>query len=121
MATHSSNRAEVAHMPQDHEPPSVRTYVNIFFILFAITAIEVAASWISDIESLPYATQIEIAVLILLALVKGVMVVGYYMHLRTDSRWFTGMFVGGFVIAVFMVIIFILLWTYRATLGGYVL
>ncbi len=120
MATHSSNRADVAHMPQDHEPPSVRTYVVIFFILFAITAIEVAASWISDI-GFPYATQVEIATLILLALVKGVMVVAYYMHLKTDSRWFTGMFVGGFVIAVFMVIVFILLWTYKATSGGYVL
>jgi len=120
VATHSSNRADVAHMPQDHAPPSVKTYVNIFWILLAITAIEVAASWISDI-GFPYATQVEIAILLLLAMVKGVMVVGYYMHLKTDSRWFMSLFVGGFVIAVFMVIVFILLWTYKATLGGYVL
>ncbi len=117
MAQHPSPQADLAHMPHEHAGTSVRTYINIFIILFVVTAIEVAASWLSDIGVPEWG---EIAVLILLAMVKGALVVAFYMHLRFDSLWFRGLFIAAFSIAVFMVTAFILLWTYKRVLGGLV-
>lgn len=117
MAEQTSHRADVAHMPQGHAAPSTRTYVNIFAVLFLITLLEVFASYMADI-GLPLWS--EIATLILLSAVKGVLVVMFYMHLRFDSRWFTSLFAAGFGIAVFMVIVFLLLWAYKRAVGGLV-
>lgn len=117
MAQQSSPQADLAHMPHDHAGTSVRTYINIFIVLFVVTAIEVAASWLTDIGVPLWG---EIAVLILLAVVKGVLVVGFYMHLRFDSLWFRGLFIAAFGIAVFMVTTFILLWAYKRAVGGLV-
>ncbi|HEX6291199.1 MAG TPA: cytochrome C oxidase subunit IV family protein [Herpetosiphonaceae bacterium] len=116
MAKHSSSQTEVA-AGHDHAPSHARLYVNIFFVLFAVTMIEVFASYLSD-----YGVPVwsEIAVLILLSIIKGALVVMFYMHLRFDSRWFTSLFIGGVAIAVLMGITFILLWAYKASVGGLV-
>lgn len=104
-------------MPQGHAAPTTRTYINIFIVLFVITAIEVLAAYMTDI-GLPLWS--EIVTLLLLSVLKGVLVVMFYMHLRFDSRWFTTLFAAGFGIAVFMVVVFLLLWWYKRTLGGLV-
>jgi caa(3)-type oxidase subunit IV len=117
VAQHTSPQADLAHMPHDHAGASVRTYINIFVVLFVITAIEVAASWLSDIGVPEWG---EIAVLVLLAVAKGILVVAFYMHLRFDSRWFQGLFLAAFGIAIFMVTAFLLLWSYKRMVGGLV-
>lgn len=117
MAEQTSHRADVAHMPQGHAAPSTRTYINIFVVLFVITAVEVLAAYMTDI-GLPLWS--EIATLLVLSVVKGALVVMFYMHLRFDSRWFTSLFVAGFGIAAFMVIVFLLLWAYKRAVGGLV-
>lgn len=117
MAQHTSPQADLAHMPHDHAGASVRTYVNIFIVLFVVTAVEVAASWLSDIGVPEWG---EIAVLVLLAVVKGILVVAFYMHLRFDSLWFRGLFLAAFGIAIFMVTAFLLLWSYKRMVGGLV-
>lgn len=116
--------AEQAHPPAhaadghvEHHGPTPRTYIIIFVVLFFVTAIEVAASFLTNIGFPAWA---QIATLLILATFKGVLVVMFYMHLRFDSRWFTSLFVAGFGIAVFMVVVFMLLWAYKATLGGLV-
>jgi cytochrome c oxidase subunit 4 len=117
VAKHTSDRADVAMMPEEHAPTSSSVYVKIFVVLFVVTAVEVFASYLTDV-GLPL--WFEIAVLILLSVIKGVLVVMFYMHLRFDSRWFSSLFVGAVSIAVFMVIVFLLLWSYKASLGGLV-
>ena len=115
MAEHTSSQAEVAHAEEHHPPSHTRLYINIFFVLFALTMIEVFASYLTDVGVPLWG---EIAALILLAVIKGVLVVMFYMHLRFDSRWFSSLFATGVIIAVFMVITFLLLWGYKASIAG---
>ena len=100
--------------PHDaHHQPSVRNYVIIFVILFVVTMIEVAASWLTDFGVPQWG---EILVLIALAVAKGLMVVMYYMHLRFDSRWFTFLFTSGMILAAFAIAVLITLFSYHAGL-----
>ncbi len=110
MAEHAHSH-EHAASHHEHQGPSVRKYVAIFVVLFVVTAIEVAASYLTDIGVPLWG---EIAVLIALAAVKGALVLMFYMHLRFDSRWFTFLFSTGLVLAVFAIIIFEILFRYRA-------
>jgi cytochrome c oxidase subunit IV len=118
VANTTSNQAEAAVAHHDaHAPTSARVYINIFFVLFVITMVEVFASYLDE-PPLYLPTWVEIATLIILSVLKGVLVVAFYMHLRFDSRWFTTLFTAGMVIAVFMVITFLLLWGYKASISG---
>ena len=94
-----------------HSGATVRQYVQIFVVLFVVTLLEVAASFLSDIGVPVWG---EIAVLIALAVLKGALVVLFYMHLRFDSRWFTFLFTAGVILAIHGIITFVLLFTYHA-------
>jgi len=121
MANQTSGQAEVAAAHNDaHAPSSARVYIQIFVVLFVITMVEVFASYLDE-PPINLPTWVEIATLIVLSVLKGVLVVMFYMHLRFDSRWFTTLFTTGITIAVLMAIVFLLLWSYKASLGGLVL
>lgn len=59
-----------------------RPYVLVFVALAAITAIEVFVSQLSTITN-----EVRISLLIVLAVTKGSLVVGYYMHLKYEPKW----------------------------------
>lgn len=87
---------------EEHHP-GVREYAIIAVILTVITAVEVALFYIPSIhDHLAY-------FLIVLSLLKFVIVVGYYMHLKMDNRLFRYMFAAGFIIAVSIVSAFLAL------------
>jgi cytochrome c oxidase subunit 4 len=74
--------------------PGPQTYVVVALILCVITAVEV---WVYYIPALlPYIFPI----LIVLSLVKFVMVVGWFMHLKFDHVSFSWYFGGGIVLAL---------------------
>ena len=109
MADHAQSHGESpAH--DAHEGATVRTYVQIFVVLFVITAVEVAASWLSD-YGVPQ--WIEVATLIILSILKGLLVVMFYMHLRFDSAWFRFLFISAMILATFGVGIFLVLFAYH--------
>jgi cytochrome c oxidase subunit 4 len=81
----------------------VKFYWMIGGILAALTALEVAAYYME-------LGAIEVPLLLILSAAKFVLVVGFFMHLKFDSRVFTGVFVAGLVLAVFMVSALILLY-----------
>ena len=110
VAHHAQGDTELAASHAAHNSPSPRTYINIFIVLFVVTAVEVAASYLSDIGVPQWG---EIAVLIMLAAIKGVLVVMFYMHLRFDSRWFTFLFSAAMVLAVFGIVALIILFSYH--------
>jgi cytochrome c oxidase subunit 4 len=72
-------------------------------ILTAVTAIEVAATYVQRL------TPILIPTLLVLSLAKFLLVVLFFMHLRYDSRVLTALFVGPMVIAVATVLALIAL------------
>lgn len=113
MAQNAQAHTDAATTHDDHHQPSVRRYVTIFVILFVVTMIEVAASWLTDIGVPQWG---EVLVLVALAFVKGAMVVMWYMHLRFDSRWFTFLFTSGIILAAFAIAVFMTLFSYQAGL-----
>lgn len=83
--------AEVEH-DQDHHP-TVGQYVEIGVILAVVTAIEVALFY----AEIP--RQVTIPALLFLTLIKFVLVVMWFMHLRYDHRLLTRLFAAGLAIA----------------------
>jgi cytochrome c oxidase subunit 4 len=75
---------------------SVGFYWTIGFILAALTGLEVAAYYME-------LGSFEVPLLLILSAAKFAMVVGFFMHLKFDSRIFTGVFLAGLVLAMFMV------------------
>ncbi len=61
---------------------STRTYLMVFVWLAVMTAIEVA------VAALPIVEIVQVVVLIALAIIKALLVVLFYMHLRHDSKWY---------------------------------
>ena len=82
---------------------SVGFYWMIGGILAALTALEVAAYYM-ELGSL------EVPLLLALSVVKFILVVAFFMHLKFDSRIFTGVFVAGLTLAVFMVTALVVLY-----------
>ncbi len=78
-----------------HDHPGERQYIVIAVILAVITAAEVAVSYSEAFEDILAPT------LILMSIVKFVMVVAFFMHLRFDSRLFRRLFVAGIFLALF--------------------
>lgn len=75
------------------EHATERLYVRIAIILAIITAVEVV------IYYMPSVRPILVPALIILSLAKFASVVGYFMHLKYDSRIFRYMFVAGLVLS----------------------
>ncbi len=93
---------------EDHElehHPNPRKYVVVALILAVVTAVEVAIYYIPSVAERP---GLLIPSLLIFAVVKFVMVAGYFMHLKFDSRVFRRFFVAGLVIAlaIFGVVLF---------------
>ena len=82
-----SSHAEHGH--GDHAAhASVKFYWMIGGILAALTALEVAAYYME-------LGAVEVPILLVLSAAKFVLVVGFFMHLKFDSKVFTGVFVLG--------------------------
>lgn len=97
--------------PEQHVGATPRTYVTIGLILAVVTLLELSASFLTQ---LGFPSWVQVVVLLSLASLKGTLVVLFFMHLKFDSRWFSFLFVSGLIIAVFMVISMVLLFSYRA-------
>ena len=102
----------VVHEAGSHAHPSARTYILIAVILTIITAVEVAIYYVPAIRhNLPALALL----LVVLAVAKFVLVVGYYMHLKFDNKLFSWLFVGGLTAAVATLIG---LWALQPTVHG---
>jgi cytochrome c oxidase subunit 4 len=78
----------------EHAHPGFPTYIRIALILTVITAIEVAVYYVDALR------PALVPILIVLSIVKFVLVVGYFMHLKFDPRLLSGLFVFGLAIAL---------------------
>jgi cytochrome c oxidase subunit 4 len=94
MANHVAPGGHDAAHGHGEEHGSEQTYVRIAIILAIITALEVF------IYYLPSFRPLLVPALIILSLGKFAAVVGYFMHLKYDSRIFRYMFVAGLVLSL---------------------
>ncbi len=86
-----------SHSPE-HGHPQPMEYIKVAVVLSLITAVEVALFYVGssgggDGFSLPTAA------ILVLSTLKFVVVVGWYMHLKFDSKLFTYFFAGGLALA----------------------
>lgn len=88
-----SDHGQILPGTPSHEHPSNLLYVKVALVLAAITAVEVALPYITDVEG-PI-----IAAMLVMMVVKFGIVAAMFMHLRFDSLMFRRMFIAGLVLA----------------------
>jgi len=81
------------------EHPGPREYATIAVILTVMTALEVATFYI---EALPHTALVWI--LVIMMVIKFILVVAFYMHLKFDSPYFSYIFAGGLAISIGIVL-----------------
>jgi cytochrome c oxidase subunit IV len=86
--------------PIEHAHPGEITYIKVAVVLAIITMAEVAIWYIDWMHD----HHVLIPALIILSAIKFVAVVGFFMHLRFDSRLFTYIFGGGLLITLSIVL-----------------
>jgi cytochrome c oxidase subunit IV len=107
-----------AHAPaEEHDHPTPGTYAKIGLVLFVLTALEVGLYEMTFGTSAgEFGRQIQpffIPMLLLLSAVKFALVAMYYMHLKNDSKLFSGVFVFPLIIAAIIIVSLILLQAYH--------
>ena len=94
MADHAAHGHEEPAHEGMHAHPTNQTYVRIAIVLAIITLVEVVIYYIPTIRS------VLVPALLVLSIAKFLMVVGFFMHLRFDSRLYRFMFAAGLVITL---------------------
>lgn len=77
---------------QPHRYPGSRTYLLVFAGLAILTLLEVAVSYIHS--------DLKVPLLVLLSVLKALLVILFFMHLRYDSRWYAFIFFGPLVLVI---------------------
>ena len=95
---------------EDADHPTERTYWKIFWILFVVTAVEVALYYFE----LPGPVHVNNGALGALAIAKFIIVAGYFMHLKFDSKLLRRLFITGLILAVLVYM------AYMLTMGVFV-
>jgi cytochrome c oxidase subunit 4 len=104
MSSHADAHGEGGHT-------SVGFYWMIGIILAVLTGLEVGAYYME-------LGALEVPLLLGLSIAKFALVVMFFMHLKSDSKIFTWLFVAGLVLAVFMVSALMMLYHWVPTLGA---
>ena len=100
----------------EHDHPTPGTYTKVGLVLFILTALEVALYEITFGEhagALGDLTHVFIPMLLSLSAAKFALVAMFYMHLKQDSRLFTGVFVFPIIIAAVVILAVITLEAYH--------
>ena len=85
-------------MSENHiEHPTPKRYVQIAIVLGILTAIEIALYYTEDIVGV-----FTYPILIILAVGKFIIVVGWFMHLRFENKMVNRFFAGGMILALFL-------------------
>ena len=83
-------------MSENHiDHPTPKKYVQIAIVLGILTAIEIALYYTEDIVG-----AFTDPILIILAVGKFIIVVGWFMHLRFENKMVNRFFTGGMILAL---------------------
>ncbi len=94
MVEHAAHGHEEPAHEGAHAHPTDQVYVRIAIVLAIITLVEVVIYYI------PTVRPALVPALLILSVAKFLMVVGFFMHLRFDSRIYRFMFAAGLVITL---------------------
>lgn len=102
---HTTDHTAVA---EGHEHPTPKLYIQIAGVLAVITLIEVFILYLPDL-GFEWTRVLLVPAFILLSIVKFVLVVGWYMHLKFDDPIFLRLFGFGLLIAITVITAFMAL------------
>lgn len=94
----TSESREIMHDQHAHPVGATRTYWIIGIVLVLVTAIEVSAFFAEDVFGAAANSVVLIA-----SAAKFVLVVAFYMHLKYDSRIFSGIFLFPLALAALVI------------------
>jgi cytochrome c oxidase subunit 4 len=105
--------------PTEHSHPSAAVYAKVGLVLFVLTALEVGLYEITYGEHAgAFAGDIRpffVPMLLLMSAAKFALVAMFYMHLKQDSKLFSGLFVFPLIIATIIIVSLMLLTAYHFT------
>jgi cytochrome c oxidase subunit IV len=109
--------AHVTTAHEAHTHPSAALYAKVGLVLFVLTALEVGLYEITYGDHAgPFSASIKpffVPMLLLLSAAKFALVAMFYMHLKQDSKLFTGLFVFPLTIAAIIIVGLMLLMSYH--------
>jgi cytochrome c oxidase subunit IV len=101
----------------EHAHPTAGLYFKVGLVLFVLTALEVGLYEITYGEHAgslaPTLKPFFVPLLLLLSAAKFALVAMFYMHLKQDSKLFTGVFVFPLMIAAFIIVALLVLQGYH--------
>jgi cytochrome c oxidase subunit 4 len=103
----------------EHAHPGPALYLRVALILFVMTALEVLAFEVSHRAAWPLHDLVQPLlneILIILSAAKFALVAMFYMHLKQDSKVFSGLFVFPLIIAAIVIVALLLLFAYLRSL-----
>lgn len=89
----SAPQREAQEQPVAHAHPTARTFIKTGLVLFVITAVEFGIVYIEGMR------PVIVTALFLLSILKFLLVVGYFMHLKFDNRLLRWVFAVGVLLA----------------------
>jgi len=114
MSDHAIEHGHGAHahaIVEDHHPgPAV--YLVVAVVLIVLTAMEIGVFYA------PFLQVWLVPLLIILAILKFILVAGFYMHLKYDSSVFTTLFAFPLLLAVLICASLMMLFAYLANHPG---
>ena len=109
--------AHATTAPQEHAHPTASLYAKVGLVLFVLTALEVGLYEITYGEHAGATAEaikpFFVPLLLLLSAAKFALVAMFYMHLKQDSKLFSGIFVFPLTIAAGIVVGLMLLMAYH--------
>ena len=109
--------AHATSTSHEHSHPSAAVYAKVGIVLFILTALEVGLYEFTYGEHAGATGQalqpFFVPLLLALSAAKFSLVAMYYMHLKQDSRLFTGVFVFPLIIAIVIIVALIVLEAYH--------
>ena len=75
-------------------------YMFVFILLAAFTLIETLVSYVQQVA-------IKFPTLVVLSVVKALLVLLYFMHLKFDSKIFSYLFIAGCVLAIPLILVLV--------------
>src|SRR2546428_6673974 len=106
MNEHAVEHAAGQTHPEEEHHPQAGTYIVIAIVLTILTAFEIGVFYA------PFLQAILVPLLIILAILKFILVAGFYMHLHFDSWVFVALFIFPLSLAALIVFSLMLLFLY---------
>lgn len=111
----------MASHAETHSHPSIGVYLKIGLTLFVLTALEVGAyEVVHRGQPAGFAQLLDpvvVPVLLVLSAFKFALVAMFYMHLKSDQRLLSGVFIFSLTIAAVVIVALIVLFAYLHTVS----